>query len=279
MKLRKYLGIVQYEFRMQWRVRAPLVIMIGMAVLPILFAFQYRNEFDTNRSILISTGSLSTVEISRMLTAGVVATSWPAIYIVLASLLPILTAEAMPKEHHFGTSELVSSLPISYRNFLIGKVLSVYGAMIFGILSTMIFVGISWRIILGSFHLQTFATTWLVGGSLMVVLNAGLSTILASPLKSRKGAYFLGAGLAISSIILLMVSLAAQPSYFWETMNPARPLLFGYFLFGVQDSGGLIPGLRQYIPTDVWWTLIVGTAQLLFAYWAVFLWKTRKQEI
>ncbi len=276
MNISQILGMIRYEFILQWRRRAPLVLMLAMSVIPIISSFSTRENIQNLRTLFES--QMSAHEINVAVTKSMLPVTWAPIFIVLLVLLPIITADAIPKDRAHGVRELLDSLPITPATYLTGKLTSMWVAMLAGVLASMLVVGLVWFGVIGPFAVGLYLETFILGAASLVVMNAGLTTLLAARQPTRKRAYLVGGAFAIFSLFLLTISIANPDNTLWDILNPARPLLFGYYLLSLMAEGGeLIPGV-SFTFNEVLLTLAAGVGEIILVWVIILIADYRNEE-
>ena len=252
MELYQIRAMAYYEFRMLWRERALLVITLALLFMSLISSWIALSEIvqrnDSAFDVLVD-AELSIAQIIVFLIWGPVGAS-------LALLLPIFMADVIPKDRQIGVRELFDALPVANGTYLLGKLVGAWLAVGSSMVIIMVIIGVLWFARAGTFDLQTYLDMWLWGALPLVIINGGLGTLLAATQPTRRRA------------ILVMIAISIG-------------LLF--FGFGNLESNSMAllrgPVLFYFLNVDVevsqqlfWQTLLVGLAQLLIAWVAVWGW-------
>lgn len=246
-----------YEFRMHWRGRALLVIVLALAVM---------NLF----SIWIFSSNMLPIELDA--TYAAVGLISAPLTLTLAILLPVIVSDTIPKDKQFGVRELLDTLPMPRWVYLGGKVLGMWAGVLFGLLIVMIVNAIFYQFTIGMLNLRVYVEMWLVCGLALLVINGSLGVLLPVGQPNRRRA------------VILMIALFVLPLGFagqlFDTasvlayINPIRPAVVLYYIgsMGENVSGGA----NIFTSRDVVLTIGIGVIQLgliAAAAWGWMRWK------
>lgn len=205
--------IAYYEFRMHWRERALLVVLLAVAVL---------NVF----SILIIASNTIPVEVdvNQMVNYMLAA----PVSVTLALVLPIVVSNTIPKDTQWGVRELIDTLPVGQDVYYAGKVAGMWAAVLAGLMGVAAVTGILYRAIFGALDLRSYIEMWLVVGVLLVLLNGTLGVLVTATQPNRRRA-----ALVMIAVFILAIFLGAEDfntlslqAYF----NPIRPAIVMHYL-------------------------------------------------
>lgn len=244
LKLLQISGIIRYEFRMMWRGRALLVIILALVVMNGLTALMMRSNSDVIPVEVILNHS---------------AMAWITVGVTLAFLLPVVISDTIPKDHQIGVRELLDTLPMTRGVYLLGKLLGVYAAVLFGLLITMLITGAIDFFMFGEIVFSDFLGIWLIGVVAMAVLSGGLGVLLPATQPNRRRAVVL-------VIVVLVLSFVFNERSFQQGtleayLNPIRPPILMRYLSGM--GGTFASGtVTQFKQDDVWLSIGAGLVEL-----------------
>lgn len=269
-------AIIHYEFRMQWRRRTTLAIMLPLAIVPLLYGLLFR---DINPDIPLLPSPTAAQALQRDVSTAMTF-SWLMFYIVLAVALPIAVADVMPKDRQIGTLEILSSLPLSHAVYLSGKLISVWSVALVSLLLMSVLNALATQLVVGAVDLGALLQMLLFGAVPLLIMNSGLAMLLAARQSTRRRAVFVAAAFVIVSVMMLLPGLdtigfrAGGAITFVEGMSLGRAGLFYHYSLGAE--GGFF-GLSEImdIPNtaqSAQWTIIGGLLQVVVVGVAVWQW-------
>jgi len=204
-------AIAWYELKMQWRQRGTIVMMLSMLVAtlaPIGF-------------IMAESGGGNGGD--GMALKSAISLTWSPIGIVLALLMPLLSAATIPRDRQLGVRELLDSTPLNYGTYLLGKVIGSWLAISVGIAGIALLAGIGWWLIIGSYNVLEYMEPWLVAALPIIMINIGIIILLAAHQSDGRHAVLV----AIFFVVVLPMLLGLQSKGDWrDALNPLRPALF-----------------------------------------------------
>ncbi len=249
-----------YEFRMHWRGRALLVVMLAIAVMNIFSIWIF---------------SSNTLPIELDMTYAAVGLISAPLTLTLAVLLPIIISDTIPKDQQYGVRELLDTLPVPHWVYLGGKLLGMWAGVLLGLFAVMVVNGIFYHFTIGALDLRLYIEMWLVAGAALLVINGSLGVLIPVGQPSRRRA------------VILMVALFVLPFAFagqiFDTasllayINPIRPAIVLYYIanMGEQVSGNL----TAFTSNDVLLTIIAGLIELTLVgvlAWGWLRWKENR---
>ena len=260
-------AIVKYEFRMHWRRRTLLVMMVGMVGPAILFSL-------FGREALVEWVGLPSglIDLQRI----VISLTWTPVYAVALMAIPPLVADAIPKDRQSGVSELLGSVPLSTGVYLFGKVFGLWASALAGLAVVIPLAGAAFRISLGNYDLGVYLQMWAFAALPLILVNTGLAALMAAGMPNRRWAILTGIAFAMFNILMLItIELPESNNTLWASLNPARPApLFYYSLFGGESPlGGVTVSLA-----DVGWAGVGGLTELVVVGAIAWLWLRRKER-
>lgn len=265
--------ITRNEFRLQWRRRATLVIVLSATVFPLLMALLIRSGGRETLQPLVEAGVFSTIEAQKRLTESIISVSFAPMYTILLLLVPPVVAEIIPKDRQLGVAELFDSTPLSIVAYLGGKLLGMWFSLLFGLCLNFLITLVAWRWLLGPVLLLPMLETWFFAAGSVLLLNGGLAVLLSTGLRNRRWAVLIGIGVAMVALINLGTSL---PHNLYFYLNPARPAFLDYYaLRAFAQIGNLLNVTTEM--RDVWLTVLGGLVELAVAGFLAWGWLKRKE--
>jgi hypothetical protein len=272
---------------MQWRRAALPALVIGLIITPVLGALLAQNKF-SGYSTALATGALTPEAARAGITVEMMFITWLGVSLILTLMLPLVVADTIPKDQHLGVRELLGSLPLGPGAYLTGKLCSLWLSLLAGLGLAALIAGGAWRLLIGPFDLAIYGELWLVGVLTLAFVNAGLSMLLAAGQPTTYRAIIVGG--AFSLLCLLGVGFAlATYGEFWDLLNPARPVLWLYYLIGwpgamrgteifSRFSAESIELVRQVVNRErMFLSIAVGAAQVGIVWSLVWLWLQRHE--
>ena len=265
--------ITRNEFRLQWRRRATLVIILSATVFPVLMAVLMRGGGQDVIQPMVEAGVFSAREAQERLTQSIIAFSFAPMYTILLLLVPPVVAEMIPKDRQLGVAELFDSTPLSSVAYLAGKLLGMWFSLLFGLCLNFLITLVAWRWLLGPVLILPMLETWLFAAGSVLLLNGGLAVFFSAGLRHRRGAVLIGIGVAMMALINLGASL---PHNLFFYLNPARPAFLDYYALRafaqIGNSLNVTTEMR-----DVWLTILGGLVELAVAGFLAWIWLRRKE--
>jgi len=273
----QFSAMLRYEFLLQWRRRALSVIMLTIIALPVLGALTL------GRGALagVAVSGLAPERVRELVTQQMAPAVWGTLWLFLTLLVPVVVAETLPKDRHYGVRELLDSLPLSSGLYLAGKLVSMWVAVLAGLGLGMAVIAAVWWLAVGPFDLRWYANVWLAGGVPMAFINPSLGLLLAAGQPTSRRALLVGIGFAVMCVVLQVPGFLMLGSA-WNILNPSHPVLSLYFLATPNASPSDDPltlFLSHYItPEAVMWTVVAGLAQVLILWAVVWAWMRWKES-
>lgn len=264
--------IIRNEFRLQWRRRATLVIVLSTTVFPIFTALIIRNGSEDMLDALVAGGVFTANEAQLRLAMSVISFSFAPLYTVLLLLVPPVVADIIPKDRQSGVSELFNSAPLSQAAYLLGKLLGMWLSLLYGMGLNLLITVIAWRVLLGIVVLGPMLEVWFFAAGTVLLLNGGLAVLLAAPLPDRRLAILIGVVVAIFSLVSLGTDLPHNLAFYF---NLSRPAYLDYYAFRGLTETGILPIVVETTLRDIWLTLLAGLAQLLVVGLVAWRWLVR----
>lgn len=267
---KQLLAMIHYELTMQWRRRTPLLIVVGVLGALLASAVVLGPLFTLAGGY--SGQSLSEVGPARMMG------TWFVVQLLLTIFLPLTAAETIPLDRQLGVREILDGLPLRLETYLLGKVLSVWIAVIASLGVVAIVDGLIGRGVHGPMDLGRYLAVWAFGVLPQALFIAGLSVLTAAGQSTRKRA--LAIGVAIAAFCYAGPILTAQ----------VEPNLITLFLPTVylHQQTTLVSDLLSPEPestivhTSMPPTLLLGVGALQIALIALIVWRglrRRKGEL
>jgi hypothetical protein len=294
-------GMAGYELRMQWRRRGLLVysVVLCAAILLLGIAIRYwSSEDDPEPALAAPLPAALTRRIERIQATTVAAIGTIApVYMFSILGLPVVVADAIPRDREVGVRELLRGLPWGHGVYLAGKLLSVWGGVVCGMaVAAVLSLLVGW-VFLGAQDVRAHLVLW--GYSLLPVALyvSGMGTLLAATQSTRRRAALVGVAFAVYCVAMLLTTSFTL----WDALSLARPssvfavqqayleqeiagLAQAYGSFSYLDTFGRTSiaaiALEFGIPQGlVPLTLGSGALQVALAWLAVWLWMQWKERV
>lgn len=259
-------GMIWYELKMHWRRRALKILMIALfALIVITSLLQHTEDFEKNvyEPVKDETG-LSDAELN---TWFAIFSTWFVGAVTLGFMLPIGVADTIPLDRQSGVSELFHSFPVSRSTYLLGKVMGVWAAVLWGNFVLMVITGVLWWFFLGGYKPLPYLSMWILGLGILTVLNGGMGVLLTATQPNRLRAVLLTIGfMFILPNFLGMDSNIRESADLWDFTSPLRWPIFAYYI-RINQAGAL---------TDAVIAAVVGIGELVLigvVMWGWLCWK------
>jgi len=259
------MGMVRYELRMQWRRRGMLVMMIGLLAAILLTCLIEKSVTDKIEYPRIAADMRE--QVARLQATLALLYTWPVGHTLLILSLPLVAAEAIPQDRHYGVRDLLDSLALDRDIYLAGKVLSVWAAVLIGLVAVAILEGWGGLLIFGPFKLDMYLLQWVIGLIPTGLFAAGMGALLAAGQPNRRRATFVGVAFAAYCVAMLITTSGTV----WDSISLARPSLFLYLFKSM-----LLDSVVHYPPIQIPLALGLGAAQIVLVWlivWAGLRWK------
>lgn len=273
MRLTQLGGLIRYEMVLQWRQRMLTGVMLSLIALPLVMyvLFGQGNAAEVQRT-WIASGGIATEAALNVTTRYAVIYATMSIYLIVLLVLPVISADVIAKDRHYGVRELVDGLPLTTGTYLAGKLLGWWAGVAIGLLTAMLVVGAGLWILIGPYHLDQFAGMWLALGGGIGLVNSGLSLLLAAGQPTRRRAIFVGVVFA-ALCLFANVSLIGRSDPLWNFFSPGRHAISLHFLLEAWRDQVMV----QVAPTaDVLWALLGGVIEVAAVWVIVWAWTKRR---
>lgn len=253
-----------FEFQMHWRRRALLVVTLSVAAL-IGMILMIVSSNDTRQQFASRAGQ-------ELL--DIVPFFWIALYFCLLVLYGPIMADVVPLDRQYGVRELLESMPLSDAAYLCGKLCGMAVALASSLLISVVLIGIGGWLVYGAVDIGRLLRMFLIGALPVVVLNGGLTLLLAVGQPTRRRAAAIGAVMAILCIFLFanavssILALVQNPNTLLDSLNPARPAILRFFIVAAAQDEALLTS----VGSDLLVALVMGVAQLVVIGVAVWGW-------
>jgi len=238
------IGIVQYEFRIQWRQRGLKVIVLALLVLQVLMA------------------------LTATATSNFVQVIWITTCVMLVMLMPIVVAEAIPRDRQLGVRDLLDALPLPTHTYLLGKLCGTWLSVATGIGAVWIVTGLVAWFKAGPFDVGEYVWLATAGVWTVIVLNCGLTVLAAAGQSGAMLAMLVGFFCTVM-LPLTILFLNSTPTFsltanLWDVVSPMRMLLYEVSrlprplvvfgtVFGRSEAVILTVGLGLLELAVLWW--------------------------
>ncbi len=216
MKLYQVRAMALNEFRMHWRGRGLVVLVLAILVLNIFGTLLYQSNADLMPG--------DTVSISTQ----VLALSWITISVTLIFILPVILSDTIPKDTQMGTGELLHALPLSNSTYLLGKLVGVWVSTLVGLFVVMGITAVLWLVLIQQVNWRLLLEICLLGMTALVLINGSLGVLVTVSQPTRRRAVLLAIGLFFALPIVLGIGNSVSVFYYF---NPARLPIIMYYSY------------------------------------------------
>jgi hypothetical protein len=221
--IRRLGGMVGYELRMQWRRRGLLVYsaVLCAAILLLGIAIRYWSSEDDPGPALAETLSAALIRrIERIQATGAATIGAIApVYMFTILGLPIVVADAIPRDREIGVRELLGSLPWGHGIYLAGKLLSVWGAVVCGMAVAAVLSLLAGWALLGAQDVRAHLALWEYSLLPLALYVSGMGTLLPAMQPTRRRAALVGVAFAVYCVAMLLTTSFTL----WDALSLARP--------------------------------------------------------
>ena len=164
---------------------------------------------------------------------------WPVVFLMLLTIFPMLSADAIARDRQFGVLDLLTVTPLASATYLLGKVVALFALSFIAMSGVMLALGVLWWRLMGPFDLATYVSLWTSSLLPMSLVNPVLSLLLASRAQNRRTALAIGFLFGLASLVLLGTSSALLQSQIgsFDYFNPAHPLVFIHDITALMQGG------------------------------------------
>lgn len=293
-------GMVRYELRMQWRRRGLLVFIAVLcaAVFLLGIAIRYWDSEDDSVPVseLVPDPVLARrIERMQATVAALIGVMAP-VFMFLIMGLAIVMADVVPRDRDLAVRELLDSLPWGYGVYLVGKLFSVWGGVLCGMIVVAALALLTGRVFLGPQHALAHLVVWGHGLLPLALYVSGMGTLLAAPQPTRRRGVFVGVAFSVYCVAMLLTTSFTL----WDAVSPARPsslfaLQQAYLEQAVAEAqmldsfsdgdpfgqmSAVSIGLAERFPRRlVPLTIAGGALQVALAWLVVWLWMQWKERV
>lgn len=293
-------GMVRYELRMQWRRRGLLVFIAVLcaAVFLLGIAIRYWDSEDDSVPVseLVPDPVLARrIERMQATVAALIGVMAP-VFMFLIMGLAIVMADVVPRDRDLAVRELLDSLPWGYGVYLVGKLFSVWGGVLCGMIVVAALALLTGRVFLGPQHVLAHLVVWGHGLLPLALYVSGMGTLLAAPQPTRRRGVFVGVAFSVYCVAMLLTTSFTL----WDAISPARPsslfaLQQAYLEQAVAEAqmldsfsdgdpfgqmSAVSIGLAERFPRRlVPLTIAGGALQVALAWLVVWLWMQWKERV
>ncbi len=247
-------GMIRHEFRLQWRRRGLLIVLLSLAL---IVAIPGLIGTDSMASAIESAQAGSEADAPDMSQAvgwTVAMFSWVVVAALLAFMLPLAVADTVALDRQRGVDELLGTLPVHPALYLCGKVAGMVVAAVAGLLVLMVVFAVMWVAVNGMFDMRLYFESWLFGATALVIINGGLGVLIGATQPNRRRAVLLV--MAVLVVTAAFLNMVPGEGNLFDHLNPWRAHLFMVLL----PLGESAP--TTMLTTDVLLTFGVGLVQL-----------------
>jgi len=248
-------GIARYEFKMLWRRRALIVLMLSMALI-LTAAPLLSSDLDSIANI----ADVDKDNVDTALSLTVALATWLPMATMLIFILPVVVADTIPLDNQYHVDELLNTTQLTPATYLAGKLLGVWVATLIGLAVIMVIVSATWVMQIGSFDFRMYLEIWMVNAVAVTILNGGLGVLLAVGQPNRRRAVLVVIGLFMMLIFVLSFDLGEA----WTLGSPVRMSMMTYFI-PTEDTETLVTTVFN---REVMLSIAAGFIQL-FIIWSI----------
>lgn len=255
--------MMRYEFRMHWRRRMLFAFVSTLIMLNLIMILIARDSLVNGMNLLRTYSDHP----------DIVPLFWTGLYFVTVAFLGALTCDSIAIDRQIGVRELLDTLPLQTRIYLIGKVAGVIAGVVSCLLIAMMVIGVGAYLILGAYDLGKFIEMWLIGALPIALMNPTLSLLLAAGQSTRRRAAIIGGLFAFVCIWSLGSNLNPYDGFSTNLLvglNPARPAILRYFF---------VSEMPMALSTDVAWAIIIGVMEVLVVGVIVWAWMRWREQL
>jgi ABC-type transport system involved in multi-copper enzyme maturation permease subunit len=264
-------GIVWYELILHWRQRGLLIFGLCLLCITIFSITTVHAQIETLNAAL-SHGQLSEADALNYRADILNFATWPVNFMLILLLVPMITADAIPRDRHFGINDLLESTPLSMGTYLLSKTLSIMIGVLVAVALVALGVGIGFWALVGPYTLQTYAAQWALTAAPLALVQPALCMLFASGQKTRRMALVAGFAAVVLSLYFLVSGISTlghQPNLA-DYLNPAHVIALMYY----STSNVHLPNLTE---TDVWLTWFGAFIDLVLMGLIAGLWLQRQK--
>ena len=200
--LRQLGGMIRYEFLRNWRRKGlPMMMIIWLvAVIWGTTLFSGPTFFQPSADLRAGSALIRKIEVTLniLIASGGIST------VFATFTLSILAAEIIPIDRQLGVMEWFNALPMRSGVYLAGKLLGLATTVLSCLIGVSVISGIAHYFLIGPYGLTAYVRMWLGAITGIALYMSAISALLTSSLRSRRGAAFVGLGLAVIGYIYLM---------------------------------------------------------------------------
>lgn len=282
--LSQLIGVAKYEFLMHWRRPALFAAMLPVTLIGLLVTILSRETTKMALEQAVQGTATLTDALAGASGFALVITIWPVLYLSVMMMAGLMVADVMPRDRQLGVAPLLRSLPMPLWVNLGGKVIGMWLAAGAMLTAGLVIVCATWWALIGPFALERVFAMWVFGTLPLLILGPTLTVLLAAGQATRRQALFVGIVLMLMMLVM-MGNIGAfstgrdalNVETAWRYLNPARPGMLTYFMFGNAPAGSIPSGIQP--PTTLQYVVIVVVGVLeLVVIAGVMLWYLRRQE-
>ncbi len=263
-QLAQLFGMIRYEFRLQWRQRGLKVMFLSLLLVQAFGALLI------NQMPQITNAPPE--QSQRLLREVIASEMWivPAIFLVI--LIPIVVAEAIPRDRQLGVRELLDSLPLHPGIYVAGKLLGTWVIVGAGTSLVLLVTGPLFVLAGNPIDLVGYLSAATVGVWVLIVMNCGLTVLAAAGQPGTLRGMLVGF-VCVFIIPLAIVGIAGP--YTWADLLSSLRLPMWWY--SPQDRPIVLFGTG--LSTEAVFALaITGGLVELAAVWFAIRWWMRRQE-
>ena len=264
-------AMLRYEGLMGWRRGTQRIILVSALLFPqMLYLLGYLFGSLTDESLAASLGRFPELVLLLRTDAAILANITTLVLIVL--LLPLTLSELIPLDRQYRVREILAALPLKPSLYLAGKLLSVWPALVAGlILAALVSGALAWHQN-GPYQAATLASFWMTGLIPLALFSSQMAVLFSAGQPNRRRAILTG-------LVAVPVSLAAA------FLLPVKRFLFAALLRSSLAPEKLadpavVTALPPYPEMFALDTLLRlgGTLAIMVLIWLATAWLIRRKE-
>lgn len=211
-------GMALYEFRLHWRGRLLVAVMLGFVLTVGL------NVLLAGGNVRCDTSALTDLVVCRQGITITVTAATLFLALPLSILLPILVAEVIPMDAQRGVRSWLDAMPLHTGTYLLGKLLGLWLGLAVALFVAMLITGALWWLATGALDILAYARIWVFGIGVVSIFNGGLGVLLSAGLTTRRRV------ILWNTALIVTLAGVVQGSDFLSYLNPLRMPIINYHM-------------------------------------------------
>jgi pimeloyl-ACP methyl ester carboxylesterase len=217
-------AMLRYEWLMGWRRGTQRIVLVSALLVPqMLYLPGYLFGPLTDKSLAVSLSRFPELVLLLRTDAAILANITTLVLIVL--LLPLTLSELIPLDQQYRVREILDALPLRPSLYLAGKLLSVWPALVAGlILAALVSGALAWHQN-GPYQVGTLAAFWMTGLIPLALLSSQIAVLFSAGQPSRRRAILTGllaVPLSLAATFLLPVNKFLFAALLHSSLTPEK---------------------------------------------------------